>query len=276
MKKSASQSETLHFETERLETDAIRVRLRGGVDPNQIIDELHGHLMSAMREQTARIYLDMSGVEFPNGSFIAMLIGATHEVRRFGGDLYLLNLTETARNHFATFTPLTYLSIGEEELFRDTEAIESFMPFEPDLLELEERKPVCIQVAASVDSLQRVTDFVMKVGQKAGVSHDDLSKLKIAVYECCMNVIEHGYRFEPNQMMAVEAVQDGKQLEISILDWAKPFDFEKIKPYNVNESFERKSRGGYGLYIIERAVDDMKYESDPENGNRFTLIKKLS
>lgn len=275
MKSFQKQTETHYFQTERMEAGAIRIKLDREVDPNQIINELHSHLQSLIRGQSIRIYLDMAGVEFPNGSFIAMLIGATHEVRRSGGDLYLLNMTETARNHFATFTPLTYLSIGPEEVFQHTEAIETFKPAEPDLIELEEQHPVSIQIAASADSLQRVTDFVTQVGQKVGLPHDDISKLKIAVYECCMNVIEHGYRFEPNQMMAVEAVQDDKHLEISILDWAKPFDFEKIKPYNVNESFERKSRGGYGLYIIERAVDEMKYEPDAVNGNRFTLIKKF-
>jgi serine/threonine-protein kinase RsbW len=276
MNESYSQTEALYIEKEQMDTGSIRVKLRGGTDPNQIIDELHGFFQSLIRKQAVRIYFDMEDVEFPNGSFIAMLIGTTHEARQFGGDLYLLNLTETARNHFATFTPLTYLSIGAEEIFEHTESIETFMPSEPDLFELEHQQPVSIQIAASADSLQRVTDFVAQVGQKVGLSHDDLSKLKIAVYECCMNVIEHGYRFEPNQMMAVEAVQNENLLEISILDWAKPFDFEKIKPYNVDESFERKSRGGFGLYIIARAVDDMKYQADAVNGNRFTLIKKLS
>ncbi|NQT27263.1 ATP-binding protein [candidate division KSB1 bacterium] len=275
MDESDIKTETLYFEKEQIDADAVRVKLRGSVDPNQIIYELHGFFQSLINEHAVRIYFDMEGVEFPNGSFIAMLIGTTHEVRQFGGDLYLLNLTETARNHFATFTPLTYLLIGAEEEFKHSDSIESFMPAEPDLLELEEQKPVTIQVAAAVDSLQRITDFVTQAGQRVGLSHDDLSRLKIAVYECCMNVIEHGYRFEPNQMMALEIVQVEKQLEITILDWAKPFDFEKIKPYNVNESFEQKSRGGFGLYIIARAVDDMKYQADAKNGNRFTLIKKL-
>jgi len=276
MNDSHANQEALYFEKEQMDTHTTRVKLRGDVDPNQIIDELYGYFQSIIDHRAVRIYFDMGGVEFPNGSFIAMLISTAHAARRFGGDLYLLNLSETARNHFATFTPLTYLFIGGEDMFRHTESIETFKPAEPDLLEFEEKKPVSIQVAASTDSLQRVTDFIMQVGLKVKLSHDDISKLKIAVYEVCMNVIEHGYRFEPNQMMALEVRQDAKQLEISVLDWAKPFDFEKIKPYNVDESFEQKSRGGFGLYIVRRAVDDMKYKPDAVNGNRFTLVKKLS
>ena len=70
-------------------------------------------------------------------------------------------------------------------------------------------------------------------------------------------------------------VRENDFFKVSIIDHAEPFDFFGIKSYNVTESFEHRARGGYGTYIIRHAVDDVAYISDPGEGNRLTLIKRI-
>ena len=259
---------------EKVGTDNIRIRLHDGVDPNQVTPQLLFFFEKQFQDGVDQIHFNMENILFPNGSFIAMLIGMTTEARRRGGDFKILNLQETAKNHLSTFTPLTYLSIGPDlDLF--AEEMESVSQIFIDELEFEEYNPVSIQVEARADSLQRVTDFVTQLARKVNMDPTDVSKLKIAVYEACMNVIEHGYAFQPGKSFRIEVVRENDFFKVSIIDHAEPFDFFGIKSYNVTESFEHRARGGYGTYIIRHAVDDVAYISDPGEGNRLTLIKRI-
>ncbi|MBW1887140.1 MAG: hypothetical protein JRI52_02155, partial [Deltaproteobacteria bacterium] len=54
------------------------------------------------------------------------------------------------------------------------------------------------------------------------------------------------------------------------------FDLYADDPYDVDKAFEEKQKGGYGLFIIKRSVDDIQYSADAINGNQLTLIKDFS
>ena len=264
--------ETQVVEVEQVGSDVVRIGLKDGVDPNEVIDELQASFDTTFQQGIHQVVFDMENVEFPNGSFIAMLIGRSMEARREGGDVRIIGLSETAQSHFSIFTPLTYLSIGTDEGFvlRDFEeaAVE-------EIASIEEGKPICRQVLASVESLHGVTDFIAPLAQKVGMEPIDVSKLKIAVYEACMNVVEHGYRFEPGHFLGIEVLWEKGRFQVTITDRGESFDFYALKPYDVKKAFDQKRRGGFGLYIIQRSVDEITYESDAKTGNRLTLIKKL-
>ena len=173
------------------------------------------------------------------------------------------------------FTPLTYLSIGLEEL----SAIDDITSVSPELVkefvDFQKGNPATLQVPATVDSLNQITHFVATLGQRVNLEHIEQSKLKIAVYEACINVIEHGYKYEPGHHIWVDVLYTGKTFEVTIKDNGSSFDFYNVKPYDVQEAFNGKRKSGYGLYIIMKSVDDVKYESDPQKGNRLTLVKKV-
>ena len=144
-----------------------------------------------------------------------------------------------------------------------------------ELVDFEEGKASVLHVEASVDCLSRITHFVADLAQKTGMERIEISKLKIAVYEVCMNVIEHGYRFEPGQSIGVEVIHGADRFEVTITDAGDAFDFSDVKPYDVREAFHQKRQGGYGLYIVRKSVDEVKYERTTRGENRLTLIKKI-
>lgn len=260
---------------EKLGPDVWQVKLTDGIDPNLIIPDLQKYFHDLYQDGPRFVVFDLANVLFPNGSFIAMLISATAEARRLKSDLRLINLTETARNHFSIFTPFTYLNFGVD-MDVSVEDIQEAAPASYlELLEFEEGKPISLKLPATLDSLNRLTDFVTALAQKIAMEKIELSKLKIAVYECCVNVVEHGYNFEPGYDMAVEVLLEDNKFYVTIVDWGEPFDFYKDRDYDVESAFEEKQRGGFGMYIIERSVDEIKYSNDPVKGNRLTLVKKL-
>jgi serine/threonine-protein kinase RsbW len=261
--------------TEEIESGTLKMSLRKGVDPNFVIDELHQLFDDAFQSEISTILFDMENVTFPNASFIALLIGKTAEARRWGKSIRIIHLNEIARNHFSMFSPLTFLSFGEEG-FSDIEESEN----ETDL-KLEEKytlvegKPSYLQEIATVDSLNKIMEFVAVLAKQAGMEKVELSKMKIAVYEACINVIEHGYKFEPGKWIGIEVLYDQNRFEVAIMDDGDSFDFYNCKHYDVEEAFDEKRRGGYGLYIIQQSMDEVQYQSDKKNGNRLTLIKYI-
>ncbi len=261
--------------TEQVGSDIIKIKVLDGMDPNSAVEELCALFGKIFKSGYSQILFDMQHVQFPNGSFIAMLIENTHKARRFGGDVQIIHLSEMARNHLAIFTPLTYLTIGMDAVSQWDTASEFHTATLAEYKDFEKGDSKAIDVDAVVDSLNVITHFVTVLAQKAGLKQVDLSKLKIAVYEVCMNIIEHGYMFEPDHSIHVRAQWKDHRFEVNIIDHGKPFDFYNEDGYNVEEAVEEKRKGGYGLYIIKRSVDEVKYKSDPEKGNRLTLIKRI-
>jgi len=273
-RKTPDHESVIHLE--RMDEDRVCMRLRDGVDPNGLLSSLDRIFRELFEGGTNHILLDMANVRYPNGTFIAHLVSWTLQARCAGGDVHLLHLARTAHDHLSLFSPLTYLNIGSDKMAESREPGSDFSSF----LELEtetfmEGDPAFLHVEARVESMERVTRFVTCCAQKTDMEKMEVSKLKIAVYEACMNVIEHGYEFRPDMFMGVEVVLKKDDFQVSILDHGKKFDFYERKPYDVTGAADERRQGGFGLYIIERSVDELKYESDPKKGNRLVLVKKI-
>jgi serine/threonine-protein kinase RsbW len=261
------------FITEEVEPDVLKIKLRDGVDPNHIIDQLHQLFDDTFRSETSTILFDMENIQFPNASFIALLIGKTAEARRWGKSIRIIHLNEISRNHFSMFSPLTFLSFGAEGLSIVEEDVDHKKLKPEEKYVLIEGKPNYLQENATVDSLNKITDFVSILAKQTVMEKMELSKLKIAVYEACVNVIEHGYQFQPGKWIGIEVLYDRNRFEIAIMDDGESFDFYNRKNYDVQEAFDEQRRGGYGLYIIQQSVDEIQYTSNKKEGNRLTLIK---
>jgi serine/threonine-protein kinase RsbW len=260
---------------ERITPDILKIGLKDGVDPNQIIPTLHAVFDQSFRDGISQIIFDMENVEFPNGSFIAMLIGRTMQVRRSGGDIKIIHLSERARDHISMFTPLTYLSIGTDAMSIVKELTGSYPMTGHEFGELEEGEPKSLQVDAIVEDLEKVTHFVSVMAEQTDMDPIEISKLKIAVYEACMNVIEHGYEFRTGEFIGIEVLKNKKRLSVTIIDRGPSFALYKNISYDVKAAFEEKRQGGFGLYIIKRSVDEIKYEKGEDGRNRLTLVKKI-
>lgn len=262
--------------TEEIAPGILCIRLQSHYDPNQLIVKIQLHIDDLFKAGHYRLMFDMENVIFPNSSFIAMLVGRTMEARRYSGDIKLLNVSDTTRNHMAMFSPVTYLSVGLDE----NAALESFAGVDDaaiaDTDALDDGELQSLEVDATVDSLNMITQFVSTIANQVGMEPVEISKLKIAVYEAGMNIIEHGYQFEPGHSIGVEVARKENRLFITLIDQGKMFDFYNLKQYDVQSAFNEKRQGGYGLYIIQRSVDEIKYLNDSETGNRLTFIKRIS
>jgi serine/threonine-protein kinase RsbW len=260
---------------EFIDAKTVRVRIAEGTDPNQSVETLQKLFDDLFRDGITRVFFDMRNVEFPNATLIAMLVQRTAEARRMKGDVRLLNLSLTSKNNLSVFSPLTYLSLSEDAEADNADVVESSGTEEEESSSFEEGIPYKLKVPATLEALNQLTDFAMSLARSAGFEKLELSRLKIAIYEAGMNVIEFGYGFDRDEVMGIEVLKEGDRFMVALTDTGKSFDFYTNPVYDVEEAYREKRQGGFGRYIIERSVDEVYYQS-VEDGNRLTLVKYLN
>lgn len=133
-----------------------------------------------------------------------------------------------------------------------------------------------LRIPSSIDMLYKACDFVTAHAERAKMPRAEISKVKIAVYEACLNVIEHAYRSKPNHWIEISVAFNTTRFIILILDKGLPNKNElPSQDFDVEVAANARKTGGMGMHIIRRSMDVVKYESDPVVGNKMIMIKFL-
>lgn len=137
------------------------------------------------------------------------------------------------------------------------------------------KKKFYLKTESIASNLYKICDFIVEHSRQAGMEEKQIVKSKIAVYEACLNVIEHAYHSRPDNWIEVWVEYSEEKFQIVIQDHG--ISFEKSEPgeFDVEAAVEKRQTGGFGLHIIERSMDEVSYEADAVNGNQLKLIKYL-
>lgn len=135
-------------------------------------------------------------------------------------------------------------------------------------------KKLQITLAAELESLAVIRDFVDQACRKADVSDEACYDIKLAADEACTNIIEHGYAgLEPGSIIL--SLQYGpRQIVVRLTDFGHPFEPGEPPTPDAEAVLESGALGGFGLYFIHRSMDSVSYEP-AIGGNTLTMIKKL-
>ncbi|RMF70130.1 MAG: hypothetical protein D6743_00760 [Calditrichaeota bacterium] len=291
----------------------IRIPLTDVHDPQACLEVLQDTFETCFKNEEYQIIVDLRGVRYPSTRLVALLVEMTSRLRRRNGDLKIINLSFTARRNLATFSPESYLSVERDEdaavegfagFPGDLEAPE--IPAEdivddpiidkleesfseekrttvqapPEEASPKEATPKSVrkhlQVKSAAQNLYTICDFVTDYAQQAGFSDKDLGKTKIAVYEACLNVIEHAYHSNPDNVIDIWVEYDAERFVVEIRDYGIGFEgFGDHKQYDVHAALDDRRTGGFGLYIIRRSMDEIEYQADEANGNVLRMTKYI-
>jgi serine/threonine-protein kinase RsbW len=100
--------------------------------------------------------------------------------------------------------------------------------------------------------------------------HDTLHQLDLAVTEAATNIIRHAYRGELGRPIELAFDAGERELCIGLYHQGEEFDPSQAEP----PSFDGSREGGFGLYLIRQAVDDVRYFRDERGRCGLQLIKK--
>jgi PAS domain S-box-containing protein len=132
-----------------------------------------------------------------------------------------------------------------------------------------------LEIRSDLTDLGRTRAFVREFC--AGVPErplDDetIAELELAVNEAASNIMKHAYHGRTDQRIQLDANAFSDHVAIRLHHLGDSFDPAAVSPPALDGSRE----SGFGLYIIARSVDDVRYSRDERGRNSITLVKRLN
>lgn len=127
---------------------------------------------------------------------------------------------------------------------------------------------------ARLDDLERIHRWIDDFAKKAGLDESFVFAVRLAIEEAFVNLVQHGYKQVPGPIhLSIEA--DAHQITVLIGDHAPPFPPDRAPHPRLGPDLASRPIGGLGWHFIRTMMDEIRYRSDPEQGNVLTLIKYI-
>lgn len=107
----------------------------------------------------------------------------------------------------------------------------------------------------------------LAVGRPAAL----LNELELAMHEAASNVILHAYGGHSGHKLRLETELLADRVIVRLRHWGMPFEPGPVRPPRLDGSQVR----GYGLFIIDRMVDEARYSTDERGESCVQLTKFL-
>ena len=125
-----------------------------------------------------------------------------------------------------------------------------------------------------VHEVTRFSSFMKSVAEKLGIETPLARKLRLAVEEAVVNVINYAYPTGTEGNVTIKMMSDGNKLLCQIIDAGVPFDPTAKKKVDTTLSVEERQIGGLGIHLVRELMDSINYERE-DGKNILTLIKNL-
>lgn len=136
-------------------------------------------------------------------------------------------------------------------------------------------KKFTLQVPSSTENLVLIREFVVSVGNQAGIPETEIPKLELAVDEACANVIEHAYGHDVTKDVTIRVAFDDHKLKISVIDEGRGFDPSQLPEANLDRLVQQRKSGGLGVRLIKTLMDDVEYQIIPGQKNELHMTKLI-
>jgi PAS domain S-box-containing protein len=139
----------------------------------------------------------------------------------------------------------------------------------------ERRRPLArgeMEIRSDLRDLSRAREFVHTFCSTlpgSPLDEDWVAELKLAVNEAASNVMKHAYHGRADQRIHLEAEAFPDHVAVRLHHLGDPFDPSAVPP----PSFDGSSESGFGIYLITRSVDEVRYYRDERGGNCIALVK---
>lgn len=130
-----------------------------------------------------------------------------------------------------------------------------------------------LTIAATVDSIETVTDFVNEQLEKYDCPMKAQMQIDIAIDELFGNIAHYAYNPEIGEAtVRVEVLEEPLCVTITFIDNGVPYDPLKKEDPDISLSAEEREIGGLGIYMVKKSMDAVTYEY--KDGQNILSIKK--
>ena len=130
-----------------------------------------------------------------------------------------------------------------------------------------------ITVQASTEHLSKVRNFVARHAADFGFNKEEVADIRLAVDEAYTNIIKHAYKNNTSKSVDIELGYEDNELWVALLDTGDAFDPGNYQRPDIRRRIKQKKRGGVGVYLIKKLMDDVEYHTE-DSINTIRMTKK--
>lgn len=117
-------------------------------------------------------------------------------------------------------------------------------------------------------------NFVAQCAEACGCGAETTDQIRLAVDEAFTNVVKHAYQNNDTKDVDIRVEFDETAFKVVISDQGMRFNPGVVHEPNVGERIRQRKRGGVGVYLIHRLMDDVQYLRQG-NHNEIVMTKRL-
>lgn len=133
-----------------------------------------------------------------------------------------------------------------------------------------------LTVPGTLDSLSKISKYVLSAASAAGLDKKASYRLRLAVDEIATNVISYGYEDAKIQgNLDLQAKIDDCSLTILMEDNAAAFDPATkimLEEESINLPIQQRAIGGLGVYLAIQGVDRFMYERIGDRNRNIFVV----
>lgn len=131
-----------------------------------------------------------------------------------------------------------------------------------------------LRVRCNKAYLANVREFVRSRLDELEVDGKPREQIVLAVDEACANCMIHSHQCDNYSTLEIAVFSDKGTLYTEIKDPGKAFPIHKYEPRDVREIARLKTKGGLGISLIHKIMDEIKIEEFSDHCT-YILGKKL-
>lgn len=134
--------------------------------------------------------------------------------------------------------------------------------------------PVELRIPNDARWLTVVRLAVSGVASRLGASYEDVDDMKVAVSEACTNAIDHAFRDREcgQGTIAIRFHPGEGEVRVEVEDRGCGFDVSKAE---VVDDADPGKRGGLGLFLMQKLMDETEVVSQPGGGTVVKMVKRF-
>ena len=125
-----------------------------------------------------------------------------------------------------------------------------------------------------VKEVEALGTFVKQIIEQLNIEKSLGHKLRLAVEEAVVNVMEYAYPAEKTGEVNIRATLNGERLKFIITDSGIPFNPTEVSAADTTLSAEERPVGGLGILLVREMMDSINYERI-DGKNVLTLMKEI-
>ncbi len=155
----------------------------------------------------------------------------------------------------------TTLGIGREDI---------------DKIEVETAANMRFTFPSHTSQLELIRRVTRQVASSLSFTEEALDDIGLAIDEACANIINHSYTESRSGLITVDFELDQSKLVMRLIDKGEAgqtFNPELLNPVDKEKYLKVLTKGGLGVYLVKKIMDEVEYTVCPGISNCLTMVK---